>query len=69
MFELKQYCKSCGKGKPAGFTEQWWALNQYYKLNGLFCPDCYEKVSHNSYGEPNHPGDYLMMLLKLGLPK
>ena len=69
MFEFKQYCKACGKTKPDGyFPEQWWSLKDYYKLYGLFCPDCYEKVSHDSYGKPNHPGEYLMMLLKFGIP-
>lgn len=67
MFELKQYCRCCGKAKPAGFTEQWWSLNNYFKLSGLFCSKCYDKVSHDAYGKPNYPGEYLMMLMKFGM--
>jgi len=67
MFELKQSCRACGKGKPAGFTEQWWNCQNYFGFSGLFCSRCYEKISHNSYKEPNHPKEYLMMLLKYGM--
>ncbi len=43
---------------------QWWHLNNYFGLSGRFCPDCYDKVSHNSYGQPTRPKDYTLMLLK-----
>lgn len=69
MFELKETCKGCGKTKPYDYndnrSEQWWACQGYFKISGTFCSTCYDKISHNSYGEPNRPGDYLMMLLKL----
>lgn len=45
---------------------QWWHLAGYYGFTGFFCPDCYDKISHNSYGQPNRPRDHLLMLLKFG---
>ena len=67
MFELRSSCRACDKAKPHDPKEQWWYCKGYYKISGLFCADCYEKISHDSYGRPNHPGEYLMMLLKLGM--
>jgi hypothetical protein len=55
-------CKGCGTTRNPG---QWWHLSNYFKISGMFCSACYDKVSHDSYGEPNHPHDYLLMLLKL----
>ncbi len=55
-------CKGCDTDQRSG---QWWNLNNYFGLSGRFCSDCYDKVSHNSYQEPNRPKDYMLMLLKL----
>lgn len=55
-------CKGCGAEKAQG---QWWGLNKYFGFSGRFCADCYDKISHDSYGRPNHPNDHLLMLLKL----
>jgi len=55
-------CTACDKEKKHG---QWWHLKGYFGLTGTFCPACYDKVSHNSYWEPNHPKDYMLILLKL----
>lgn len=68
MFELKKTCRGCGKSKPHDddCREQWWSCQGYFKISGTFCSTCYDKISHNSYGEPNNPGEYLMMLMKLG---
>lgn len=41
---------------------QWWHLSGYHKLWGFFCPDCYEKVSHDAYGNPRHPEEYARIL-------
>lgn len=55
-------CTVCGaKKKP---DEQRWNLTGYYGLTGTFCAECYEKVSHNAYGKPNHPEEYLLIMLK-----
>ncbi len=57
-------CIGCRTVKERN-ANQWWSLNNYFGLSGQFCPDCYDKVSHNSYQEPNRPKDYMLMLLKL----
>jgi hypothetical protein len=57
-------CKSCGADDKQS-KGQWWGLSNYHGLSGRFCSDCYEKVSHDSYGKPNHPADYSFMLLKM----
>lgn len=56
--------------KPCGVTDKqrqgtWWFLQNYHGLSGQFCPDCYDKVSHDSYGRPENPKQFTMMLLKL----
>ena len=43
---------------------QWWNLRNYYGFNGTFCAKCYDKISHDSYGNPNNPKDYCLLLLK-----
>jgi hypothetical protein len=58
-------CRTCGCTNEEK-TGQWWGLSNYYGFSGRFCPDCYDKVSHNSYGQPNNPKDYLFMVLKFG---
>ena len=57
-------CVCCG-GEDFDRDQQWWSLRGYFGLSGRFCSQCYEKVSHNSYGEPNHPSDYLLIRMKL----
>lgn len=56
-------CACCGKEKYSG---QFWTLSGYYGLSGKFCSECYDKVSHDSYGKPKHPKEYTMILLRLG---
>lgn len=56
-------CSCCGKEKE---NNQFWSLSGYYGLSGRFCAECYNKVSHNSYGKPNHPEQYTMILLRMG---
>lgn len=48
-------CTSCGADVGLG---QWWHLNNYHGLSGLFCPSCYAKVSHDAYGNPRHPEQF-----------
>ena len=48
-------CTSCGADTGLG---QWWYLNNYHGLFGLFCPACYAKVSHDAYGKPRHPEQF-----------
>lgn len=53
-------CSNCGKDAQG----RGWSLRGYYGINGYFCSPCYDKVSHNSYGEPENPGEYIMILLR-----
>jgi len=62
----KQCCRGCSTDSQKG---QWWSLNNYHGFTGSFCPQCHDKVSHNSYGQPNRPADYLLMVMKLGVDK
>ena len=57
-------CRACNTTKEVR-QGQWWSLNNYFGFTGNFCPDCYDKISHNSYRQPNRPKDYTMILLKL----
>lgn len=47
-------CTNCQKTK-AQARGQWWHLNHYFGISGSFCPACYDLVSHDAYGKPNHP--------------
>lgn len=55
-------CKECLTSVKQGG----WFLTSYYNISGFFCADCYDKISHDSYGSPNRPKDYMLMLLKHG---
>ena len=57
-------CQACNTTKE-NRQGQWWHLRGYFGFSGSFCPDCYDKISHDSYGRPNSPKDYTFMLLKL----
>ncbi len=59
-------CTACDKTTRRS-TEQWWSLRNYFGFSGDFCPDCYDKISHDSYGNPRRPKDYTFMLLKFGV--
>jgi hypothetical protein len=64
---LRQPCNFCGKREKTN-ERQWWSLSDYHGITGgNVCPDCYEKVSHDSYGNPKNPEEYLFMLLKHGV--
>lgn len=56
-------CICCGQQKDFG---QFWSLSNYYGITGRFCSECYEKVSHDSFGKPNNPTQYTMVLLRMG---
>ncbi len=57
-------CLACDSTKG-----QFWYLKNYFGISGSLCSPCYDKVSHDSYGKPNRPGDYLLMLMKFGANK
>ena len=59
-------CANCGTTNPEG---QWWNLSNYYGIKGYFCPECYDKVSHDPYGNPERPDDYQAVLKKQKEPK
>ena len=56
-------CSNCGVEVRNG---NGWFLTDYYNISGYFCAQCYDKVSHDSYGQPERPNDYMLMLLKHG---
>lgn len=56
-------CTSCNAVRDG----QYWGLSNYHGITGYFCSMCYDKVAHDSYGNPRQPTEYLMMLLKLGV--
>ena len=59
-------CANCGVTERTG---QWWHLSSYFGNRGFFCPECYDKVSHGSYGNPNRPDDYQAVLKKQKEPQ
>lgn len=61
---FNRICTNCGKN----YKEGGWSLNKYYGITGQFCSPCYDKVSHDSYGKPEHPGEYIAILLKQKVP-
>ena len=60
---MNEDCRICGVTRQQR-DGQWWHLRNYYGWTGLFCPDCHNKVSHDSYGNPNNPQEYTLMLLQ-----
>jgi hypothetical protein len=66
MYFYKSVCTNCGKERvtEGGKADGYWGLSNHYGIRGTFCGECYEKVSHDSYGKPNHPGEYIAILLK-----
>jgi hypothetical protein len=63
------HCEGCSATKGDSQPGQWWHLNSYYGFTGSFCPDCYDKISHDSQGNPRRPADHLWMTLKLRVDK
>jgi hypothetical protein len=53
-------CTNCGCDAGSGG----WHLRNYFHITGNFCRDCYEKVAHDSYGQPVNPGEYYIILLR-----
>lgn len=54
-------CTCCNEEKS---DDQFWTLNRYYGISGRFCSECYDKVSHDAYGNPKHPDEYCKILLR-----
>ena len=61
---MSNLCSNCGKDRKG----RGWSLRNYYGINGQFCGPCYDKVSHNSHGKPEQPGEYIAILLKQKVP-
>jgi hypothetical protein len=61
---MRTPCTGCDTDKETR-KGQWWFLRGYFGITGQFCPDCYDKISHDSYQQPRHPAEYTLMLLKL----
>ena len=56
-------CTSCNE-VFSGVGGQWWHCTNYHKFTGFFCPDCWSKIRHDSFGNPADSEGYLLMLLK-----
>ena len=68
--EYERTCTSCKRTYDGGLSvgkRAWWSCRDYYKFSGFFCPQCYDMIGHDSYGKPEDPEGYLLMLLKLGV--
>ena len=67
-FKDTRTCTGCERPFDGGMAKgkrTWWHLSNYRKFSGFFCPQCYDMVGHDSYGNPEDPEGYLLMLLKL----
>ncbi len=62
--KLNLTCSECNTAVTNG---QGWFCTDYHKISGYFCSNCYDKISHDSYGRPERPNDYLLMLIKHGV--
>ena len=60
---INEICTVCSKERR-GVLPQWWDLNNYYKLKGVFCYVCFEKVRHKD-ARPVHPIAYKKLLRKM----
>ena len=59
---MQATCSNCNKiSEDPG---EFWVVKNHYKMNGVWCKDCYELIAHDGEGNPNHPQEYLMILLK-----
>jgi len=72
MYEAPQpTCTNCGHTRTPHeaktMTNGFWSLSNYFNISGHFCGKCYDKVSHDSYGNPENPGEYIAILLKQGV--
>lgn len=54
-------CTCCGIVEAEG---QWWMLNNYFGVSGYFCPECMNKVQHDSYQRPINPEQHKAVLVQ-----
>lgn len=71
---MKKECINCGKIKKTDYWTidadgTWWHLTGYYSIFGLFCPKCFRKVAHDSYGNPENHKEYLAIAVKQRLER
>ena len=60
--EVIQTCVNCTR--VAKLPNEYWYLNGYYGVTGIFCSGCYAMVKHDVDGRPHHPNEYIIVLLK-----
>ena len=63
------HCTNCGREHLDNYWHNtgkrtWWTLSGYYGIWGYFCPECHDKVEHDSYGNPRFPEDYRAVAVK-----
>jgi hypothetical protein len=59
-------CKCCGSARPNTANDPtWWQLTNYHSLSGLWCSTCYDKIAHDSYGQPKNPEEYMAIRLRM----
>lgn len=70
-FTMTRTCTNCGKEHPHKDLDwaqyngpAWWHLNDAHGIWGYFCPDCYELVSHDPWGNPKHPKEFKTIAVK-----
>ena len=61
----RRQCNCCQKIWTKRHKTQWWELNSYFGLSGLYCGQCYEKVQHDAFGIPRHPISYWNILKRM----
>jgi uncharacterized protein YlaI len=66
MSNYESQCRGCDLPREFNRDQgQWWNLSNYHGISGYFCPDCYDKVSHDSYDQPRQPQEHLLMVMRL----
>ena len=60
---INEICTVCRKQRR-GVLPQWWNLVNYYRVNGIFCYTCFEKVRHKD-ARPLHPIAYRNLVKKM----
>lgn len=63
---MQEFCDNCKKSENQNSKDHgtWWTLSNYYNISGYFCPDCYELVSHDAYGNPIHRKEWAKIAVK-----
>lgn len=64
ILQYDQYDPACDCCDDVDVEGQWWNLNNYYGISGYFCPNCYDKVRHDSQKQPINPDQYVVVYVQ-----